>query len=176
MPLFKYHGCVLKEYDLEFLQLRTKETKKEFPQRNPSLMQSNDDFFDDNVEKVYDHDYLHELYAFHDRPLFESLKQEDKLETAWCEKDKWEELSYEDKCKCCAEETYVISTERFIIPSEWDFAYRRAYFRSLQKVCTTLTSGWFRDFAIDNYPEIVALYDAQRFDHVKDMLAQEKVA
>lgn len=137
-------------------------------------MQSNDDFFDDNVDKVYDHDYLHELFAFGERPMFEKLKQEDNFDKAWCEKDLWDNLTLEEKCQCAAEETYVISAERFLIPSDWKFAPRRAYFRALHKVCTTLTSGWFRDFAIDNYPRIVNLYETRRFHRVKTILEFEK--
>ena len=44
-----------------------------------------------------------------------------------------------------------------------------------EKVCTTLTSGWFRDFAIDNYPEILKLYDHSKFEYVKNQL-QEDIA
>ena len=43
-----------------------------------------------------------------------------------------------------------------------------------KKVCTTLTSGWFRDFAIDNYPEILKLYDHSKFEYVKNQLGETK--
>jgi hypothetical protein len=145
------------------LERRKKLTYEAFGNRHPKLAQSNEDFFDDNVEKVYDHDYLHELYAYGDRPMFEKLKREGEEDKAWCVKDLWNELTYQEKCRCVAEETYVIATERFMVPNRWDFNPRQAYYRALRKVCTTLTSGWFRDFAIDNFPEVWSLYDPNRF-------------
>ena len=40
----------------DFLKERIRLTKEAYPQGNPNLNQSNEDFFDDAVEKVYDHD------------------------------------------------------------------------------------------------------------------------
>jgi hypothetical protein len=45
----------------------------------------------------------------------------------------------------------VIALERFLIPGLDQYAYS-AYNKALKKVCTSLTSGWFRDFAIWNWP------------------------
>jgi hypothetical protein len=66
----------------------------------------------------------------------------------------------------------VIAAERMLIPSNWKYSSKLAYIRSLEKVCTTLTSGWFRDFAIDNYPEILKLYDHSKFEYVKNQLGE----
>jgi hypothetical protein len=153
-----------------FLVERIKLTKKAFKQGNPSLKQSNDDFFDDFVDKVYDHDWLHELYSYNTRPMYEKLKKPDHLDQAWCEKDLWKALTLEEQCKCVAEECYVIATERFIVPSGLVFPSKLAYIKALTKVCTTLTSGWFRDFAIDNYPQVFGLYDRQKIETVLEKL------
>lgn len=152
----------------DFLKERTKLTKEAYPQGNPSLNQSNEDFFDDAVAKVYDHDFIHELAAYYDQPLYTRLKRDDSK--AWCEKDLWEALSLEDKQKCVAEECYVIATERFLVRNNWNYSYKGAYLTALKKVCTTLTSGWFRDFAIDNHPEIMALFDANKLNSIKENL------
>lgn len=29
---------------------------------------------------------------------------------------------------------------------------------ALEKVCTSITSGWFREYAYENYYEVVAMY------------------
>ena len=150
------------------LKDRVKLTKEAYPQGNPNLNQSNEDFFDDAVKKVYDHDYIHELAAYYDKPLYTKLKRDDSK--AWCEKDLWEALSLEDKRKCVAEECFVIATERFLVRNNWDYSYKGAYLTALKKVCTTLTSGWFRDFAIDNHPEIMALFDANKLNFIKENL------
>lgn len=150
------------------LQERIRLTKEAFPQRNPNLMQSKEDFFDDFVTRKYDHDYLHELVAFYDKPLYVSLLRDEKL--AWCEQEKWYNLSHKDKVKCVAEETFVIAIERFMVPNNWNYPSKLAYIKALRKVCTTLCSGLFRDFAIDLYPEVMAEYRNSVFVNVKSKL------
>lgn len=164
----KYHKFILPllENDLHLsdpiLLERIKLTKKEYPQGNPNLMQSNEMFFDDPVKKVYDHDFLHELYAYEGRPMFEKLKHEGEEGKAWCAKDLWQQLSQLQKLQCVAEESYVIATERFMVPNDWNYPTKKAFYFALKKVCTTLTSGWFRDFAIDNFPQVFELFDRNK--------------
>lgn len=154
--------------DVEFLKTRTKLTKLEFPQGTPSLNKTNEDFFDDAVEKKYDHDWLHELYAYGESPVYTLLKDDETM--AWCKRSKWEDLDAELKLKCVAEETHVIATERFLVPTNFKTPYKLAYMKALKKVCTTLTSGWFRDFAIDNYPSILELFDRTKINNVRNQL------
>ena len=156
----------LGEDDREFLKKRIKLTKEEYGDRVPSLNQSNEDFFDDKVEKHFEHDWIHEQMAHYDAPLYTRMKHDQSL--AKCEKDLWICFSHEDKIKCVLEECYVIGLERFIVPrklagerhppapiaAEW----------ALEKVCTTLCSGWFRDFAIDNHQEILESIDRSKID------------
>ena len=164
----KYHKFILPllKSDLHLsdpiLLERIKLTKETYPQGNPKLNKSNDEFFDDPVKKAYDHDFLHELYAYEDRPMFEKLKRPEQFDLAWCNKDLWEQLSQTQKLQCVAEETYVIATERFMVPNDWNYPTKKAFYFALKKVCTTLTSGWFRDFAIDNFPQVFELFDASK--------------
>jgi hypothetical protein len=159
------------EVDELILENRTKLTMAAYPQGHPSLKKSVEDFFDDYVEKKYNHDYLHELVAYHDKPLYTQLQRD--ASSAWCDKDLWDKLSNDDKIKCVAEETQVIAIERFLVPSNWNYAPRHAYLKSLDKVCTTLCSGYFRDFAIDNYPEIFNLCDTMKFDNIRKELEHD---
>lgn len=158
--------------DWEVLQRRTELTKQQFPQGNPNLMQSVNDFFDDAVSKIYNHDYLHELVAYYDKPLYTKLQRNPQL--AWCDRDLWDKLSYDDKCKCVAEECYVIAIERFI-SKDWNYSFKLAYNKSLEKVSTTLCSGYFRDFAIDNFASILQLFNAKKIHTVKGILLKENV-
>ena len=169
VPMLSSSDLVGLETDPLLLE-RIKLTKQAYPQGNPKLNKSNMEFFDDPVAKVYDHDFLHELYAYEDRPMFEKLKRPEQFDLAWCAKDLWDNLSQTQKLQCVAEETYVIATERFMVPNNWDFATKRAYYHALKKVCTTLTSGWFRDFAIDNFPEVFNLYEDSKFSGVHEFL------
>lgn len=157
--------------DANLLDKRTAATRKEFPQGNPNLYQTVEGFFDDAVTKKYNHDYLHELVAYQSKPMYTKLQHNPKL--AWCEKVLWDKLSYVEQLQCVAEETYVIAIERFLVPNNWDYSYKRAYLRSLDKVCTTLCSGWFRDFAIDNYPSIFGLLNSDKINAVKAILEKE---
>lgn len=168
IALYHHHLAQhMTEEGYEVMKRRQKLTLEKYKQGKPSLKKTNEEFFDDAVEKEFDHDWIHELAAFYDRPLFEKLKHEGEEGLAWCAKDLWEELSDEDKSKCVAEETYVIASERYLIPHKWDFSYRKAYMEALSRVCTTLTSGWFRDWAIDHYPEVVNLFDKGKFDVIR---------
>ena len=156
---------------MNYLKRRTEATHQMFSKGSPNLMQKKEDFFDDSVKKKYDHDYLHELFAFYEKPLYTRMLRDTK--SAWCEKDKWDSFSHEDKVRCVTEESQVIATERFCVPNDWNYDTKRAYFAALKKVCTTLASGWFRDFAIDNYPEILKQYNSVKFQHVKKKLENE---
>ena len=160
-----YHR-VLKNYhnfdygDSELLLRRIEATKIMFPQGNPCLKQSKQDFFDDYVTKKYDHDLIHELVAFENEPIY--VKMLSSTDSVWCDVNKWNGLTFQQKCMAVCEETMVIAIERFLVPNDWNYPAKKAYFQALEKVCTTLTSGWFRDFAIDNYPLIVDMFDENR--------------
>lgn len=154
--------------DISIYNRRLELTRKEFKQGHPSLNKTVENFFDDFVTKKYDHDMLHEMVAFYDRPLYTRMQRDSSM--AWCNKDQWDTFSLEDKSRCVAEETMVIAIERFLVPNDWNYPEKLAYFKSLKKVCTTLTSGWFRDHAIDHYPEIINLFDSDRILSVKTQL------
>lgn len=151
-------------FDEDYLKRRTAATMQMFPQGHPKLNQTVEKFFDDAVTKKYNHDDLHILYAHHNKPLYTYMQSNPEL--AWCEKDKWNSFSFDDKIKCVQEEAYVIATERFLVPSGWDYPERLAYFNAVKKICTTLCSGWFRDFAIDNHQLICSSFDAQKVKSV----------
>lgn len=158
-------GVKLSLHDSYLLHKRTKKTKKLFKDNVPSLNQTNEDFFDDAVKKFYVHDHIHEVMAYYDKPLYSRMKRDFSL--AKCEKDLWEEFSHEDKIRCVREECYVIGVERFLVPhlefKTKSIPEKLAFSKALEKVCTTLTSGWFRDFAIDNFFEILN-YDVKFYD------------
>ena len=47
----------------------------------------------------------------------------------------------------------VIALERYLIPMA-SKNHETSYQLALIRICTTLTKGWFRQFAIDNYPRL----------------------
>lgn len=127
--------------------------------KTPSLDKSVKDFFGQSknfVNYIFDHDDLHKIMSHYDRPLFERI-QKDKSR-ALCNEDMWNQLVYEDKCKCVLEEAYVIALERKIIPMIFDggkgYTSQEAFNWALMRICTTLCSGWFREFAKVNFFKI----------------------
>ena len=95
---------------------------------------------------------------------------------ALCDKRLWTIFPYEDKCKCVLEEAYVIALERKILPMIFGagkgYTSDEAFDWALMRICTTLCSGWFREFATKNYFIIKKLYNK---DYVEKFLtAYEK--
>lgn len=145
-------------------QAETKHTHKE-----PSLQKSKDDFFKDDVSNhTFEHDQIHEIMAHRERPMFEYIKI-DATNVA-CSKDKWLALPEIDKRRCVLEEAYVIALERGVIPMLYEgkrVATNESCLQwALMRIGTTLTSGWFRDYSVENYPAIWDMRDkkyGQRF-------------
>lgn len=149
------------------LQERTAMTQAAYPQNGPNLMLSKSEFFDDAVKKVYDHDYLHSLFANYERPLYMELQKEHEI---MCYEELWNNLTWDKKLLCVQEEVNVLATERFLVPSNFEQNTKAAYLKALEKVCTTVTKGWFRDFAIDNYPAVISVYNQAKIKEVQQML------
>jgi hypothetical protein len=159
------------DQDRQLLEERIQLTQRAFPQQQANLKKNKQDFFDDAVLKIVDHDYLHELVAFYDAPLYKRLQRPDH--DIWCHRDLWDALPQSDKIKCVAEEVSVLAIERFLLLGDWNMPSKLAYLKALRKVCTTVTSGYFRDFAIDHYPEVISVYNQSVFDKVKQQLVKE---
>lgn len=147
---------------------------KEF---NVPLNVTKDEFFTDGVTKFIEHDYLHEVFAHYDKPIYTML-QNTEQETVFCHMSLWDNLTYEDKCKCVLEESYVIASERFIIPAMVkDTSYAidtlnpcQYVVEALKMVCTTLTSGYFRKFATENYYTIISMVDFKYYEKLVPVL------
>lgn len=152
-----------------YLAQRTKLTQVYFQENHPKLNVTVEQFFDDFVSKKYDHDWLHTLYAHEDEPLYKKMQKDSSK--AWCEKNMWDNFSYNQKLQCIQEEAYVIATERFIA-KDFSYPYKLAYYNAVNKICTTLCSGWFRDFALDNYESVLDAYNPDKVNSVISTLKE----
>lgn len=109
-------------------------------------------FFEDAITRKYNHDSIHEVIAYYDEPIYKStLKSQDSV---LCDKEKFEKLSFENKIKMVKEEIFVTALERYLIPSNFKYSINLAYWRSLKKLTTTMSSGWFKFFIIDNFLDL----------------------
>ncbi len=128
--------------------------------KTPSLMKSKDDFFDDKVVKVFEHDDIHRIMAHKELPMYTFMQEGADV---FCIKSLWDKFTHEDKIKTVLEEAYVIALERKIIPhiflGDKLWTDLESFKWALMRICTTLCKGWFRQFAVDNYFEILNLHN-----------------
>lgn len=135
---------------------------------------SKEHFFDDNVVKFYQHDDLHQIFAHKEKPMY-SYMQKNK-DVVDCDENLWNKFNYTDKINCVLEECYVIASERQLIPTTKGIKVgmipHNAFKWALMRVCTTLCGGFFREFAIDNYINILNSYDKyyyKKLEKLKDL-------
>lgn len=123
--------------------------------QHPSLNRSKKDFFKDEVLKyVYDHDSIHEAVAIGDVPAYQLFKKDGaEVQT---DRSKFESLPVRTRLNAVLEESYVLALERSVIPHGSD--PEKAFMMALEKVCTSITSGWFREFAWENYEAVVSRF------------------
>jgi len=115
-----------------------------------SLNKRKDDFFNDAVEYVYDHDYLHDLVSFPNKPVYtECLKDGADV---MIDKDKFFQLPFEKQIRMFKEEIAVIACERWLIPDKANgkISFNKAWGMSLRKTVTALTKGWASEFLVLN--------------------------
>jgi hypothetical protein len=71
----------------------------------------------------------------------------------------WLKMTFEEQCNCVIEEAYAIALERIMIPMIFignrSSTPEEAYRHALMRICTTLCSGWFREFALFNHAHIL---------------------
>ena len=162
----------LTEYLMEIVKLREKET---LSYAHPVLDTTKDKFFKDDIY-TYDHDTIHEAVALMDRPAYTFyMKDGSQVMT---DKKKFFELPKEIQLAGVYEETCVLALERSQIPNNFkNVSSEHSFMMALEKVCTSITSGWFREYAWENYHIIVAMYKKlgvndyiNRFKDNQDML------
>lgn len=162
---FKSKGVVLNEEWQAWLKERIKLTEERLGKpMTPNLNVSKEEFFGRSSKRVdyfFDHDDIHKIMAHQDKPIYSYMLKDNA--PIYCDKNKFEALPYEWQLQAVMEEAYVIAIERKILPMLWSGApfttALDAYKWAIMRICTNLTSGWFREFAIENYPEFIKRYD-----------------
>lgn len=159
------------EIDNELTQIiaeRTSITYKKTP-RLQNMKKEN--FFTSNVNYTYDHDTIHAAVKMLDRPAYTYYMQ-DGAEVN-CDKTKFYEQPEIVRLYGVLEESYVLALERSVIPfkSDPDKAFKMA----LQKVCTSITGGWFREYAWQNYDKVLELYHKSYVDKFNAALSKGEI-
>ncbi len=125
------------------------------------LAEKNEDFFKSSVKRKYVHDSIHEAVAFYDRPMFERVKT-DKTK-AFVSKQKFLDLSQEDKDKLCLEEIHVIALERFLIPRDFKMNVKSARLEAAKILITSAAKGWWPRYLVENFRRLHELNNDNSF-------------
>lgn len=113
---------------------------KERYRRNPTnLSQSAGAFFNDDVQRQFDHDSLHESVAYGERPLFEQILR-DGSEVA-VDNAKFWAMDFDTQIKLVREEIYATALERIVIPHGYKDSPSYAYHWALRRTVTSLFKG-----------------------------------
>ena len=146
-------GCVIENED--WVKQREKET---YNYSHPKLNVSKDNFFKgDEVPYVYDHDTVHIAVKKGEKPAYEYYLTDG--EEVKCCKEKFFKAPEEVRLNGVLEEAMVLALERSQIPFKDLLTPKQSFEIALMKVCTSITSGWFREYAYENYNKVVELYD-----------------
>jgi len=139
-----------------------------------SLYKKKDDFFNEYVPYVYDHDYLHELVAYPNPPVY-SYCLCDGADVA-IDKDKFDKLSLDLQLRMFKEEISVIAAERWLIPGKicGKYTWMQAYHLALHKTVVSLTKNWATDFLIDHL-DYFAKPELSYFYHLFNTIKEGKI-
>lgn len=172
----------------EWFKQRELET---YTYKHPKLDVSKGEFFTgDGVQYVYDHDSIHLTVALTERThlqrcagpnvLGKMVSYGKEVTTTYpaytfymkdgsevmTSKEKFMSVPEEIRLYGVYEESCVLALERSQIPYP-NTPPRKSFEMALMKVCTSITSGWFREYAWENYDKVIALYEAQgEWDYV----------
>ncbi len=153
-----------KVWSADWLKRREDET---YWYKHPKLNVEKKDFFGgDGVEYVFDHDSVHRAVAHCIIPGFKddvvpayTLYMKDGEQVQTSKKKFFEGVSEKVRLWGVLEEAQVLALERSQIPFRGKVDAKRSFDIALMKVCTSITSGWFREFAWENYEKVQALYE-----------------
>lgn len=164
--VFKKHGGRINEPLYNLLKAHWKDVHNNKPYL--SLYRTKDSFFDDFVKKEFDHDYLHELVAYPNEPVYKSCLK-DGQEVA-IDHNKFLSLHFDQQVKMFREEVNVIMCERWLIPTreKGTILFNDAYSRSVHKTVTALTKGWASYFMCEN----IELFIRPNYEEVKWIFKQ----
>lgn len=172
--LMRSFGAEIKPEYEEFCKLRRAEAYA--GQKHPKLNVSKDSFFkDDGLQDTYvwDHDSIHISAAPNGIPAY-TLYLKDG-ESVLADKKKFFALPREIQLAGGIQEATVLAIERskIIFGDTWND--RQAWIFSLAKVCSSITSGWFREFCFSNVFDIIKLYPENYWTKFQQDVAEGKV-
>lgn len=148
-------GAKIRPEHEEFYARRMLDT---YDYKHPSLMRNKEQFFSgDGVQYVYDHDSIHEAVAYPLVPAYRLYARDDH--DVMSSREKFFAVDEATRLRGVIEEATVLALERSQIPFPGGMTPEQSFRMALMKVCTSITSGWFREYAWEHYDQAIAGYD-----------------
>lgn len=159
--LMRMLGAKIRSEHVAFYQQRMKDT---YTNKLPSLKRNKEDFFSgDGIIYEWDHDTIHEAVKHMDKPAYQYFSGGE----VWSDMKVFETLPERIKLLAVLEESMVLAAERSQlafpdkdIDPRWSFEY------ALQKVCSSITGGKFREYAWENYYKVIDMYNEFGYDYM----------
>ncbi len=143
--------------------------KMTYHYQHPNLMRDKGQFFTgDSVAYVYDHDSIHQAVKLEDVPAYTRFSTPGQ--EVFSSRARFDALDETYKLHAVLEESYVLAMERSQIPFPGTSPHR-SFVTALEKVCTSITSGWFREYAWENYFMCLTMYESSYVDRFNAALA-----
>lgn len=150
--------------------------------KTPNMNQNTDNFFkqsENYVDYIYVHDDVHMIVKHKELPMYKYIQKDDLK--AECNLEMFNRLSNTEKIWTVLEEAYVIALERKIIPfyflnkNSKYYSAEDAFKWALMRICTTLCDGWFREFATNNYFEILNNYNENYVEKMINAIQNKEI-
>lgn len=169
--IMKKVGAKIRPEYQDFYKKRVKET---YWYKHPKLNVTKDAFFqDDGIQYVWDHDDIHKSVAIGERPAYTYyLKEGAQVD---CDKEKFFSLPQEVRLNGVVEEAAVLAIERSLVPHPGVWTPEFAWKFALAKVCSSITSGWFREFGYENILTILKMYPEGYWEKFQKDCAEGRV-
>jgi hypothetical protein len=166
-------GAKIRPEYMGFFKLREKETYAR--QAHPKLNVNKREFFDESfgVRYQHDHDDVHQSIALGEKPAY-TYYLKDGAEIN-CDKDKFFALDERVRLAGVIEEACVLSIERSLVPHPGVMTPKQAWIFALSKVCSSITSGWFREYAYENIFEVIKRYPENYWERFQQAVKEGKV-
>ena len=166
-------GAKIRPEYMDFFKLREKETYAR--QTHPKLNVNKKEFFDESFGVRYDfqHDDIHQSIALGEKPAY-TYYLKDGAEIN-CDKEKFFALDEEIRMAGVIEEACTLSIERSLVPHPGVMTPKQAWTFALSKVCSSITSGWFREYAYENIFEVMKNYPENYWERFQQALTEGKV-
>ena len=150
--LMQSKGCKIDE---TLYKLLMKDWKLIHGKKKVNLNKTKDEFFTPYVERLIDHDTLHEMLAVYDTPIYKTILKDGKQ--VLTDINKWNNLSHNDKLLCILEEVYVTAFERWS-----SYPPTISKMKAMKLYCTSLAKNDYFKYAVINMKE---LYEHESNNH-----------